>query len=181
MNYPELEKLSRVRLSDNFYMREFLFSEVSNFYGVPNIPVYPDIAIENGRRLCEELLEPLQDHFGRLHIRSGYRSPALNEYCNLRGAGCKRNDRNYARHIWDMKDAEGLYGAMAVIVIPSYQKTYEETRDWKMIEEWICSNTDYSELIFFKRLCAFNLGWHEKPKKIIQSHIPRASIQTSLF
>jgi hypothetical protein len=32
-----LENLGHVRLSPNFYMRDFLHSEVSNFYGIPVI------------------------------------------------------------------------------------------------------------------------------------------------
>ena len=70
-----LETLGRVRLSRSFFMRDFLHSEIANFYGVPNIPEDPDQAIAAGGRLCEELLEPLQVTFGRLAIRSAYRAP----------------------------------------------------------------------------------------------------------
>ena len=55
-----LETLGRVRLSRHFYMRDFLHSEIGSFYGIPNIPENPDLAIENGRQLCEQLLDPLQ-------------------------------------------------------------------------------------------------------------------------
>ena len=40
-----LEDLGRVRLSANFYLRDFLYSEIANFYGIPNIPDDPDLAI----------------------------------------------------------------------------------------------------------------------------------------
>ena len=72
-----LEDLGRTRLSPNFFMRDFLHSEIANFYGVPNIPDDPDLAIATGTRLCQEILEPLQRTFGRLAIRSGYRSAAV--------------------------------------------------------------------------------------------------------
>ena len=36
-----LEDLGRVRLSENFFMRDFLYSEVANLYGLPNIPDDP--------------------------------------------------------------------------------------------------------------------------------------------
>jgi hypothetical protein len=161
MKYWDLENLGRERLSKNFFMREFLYSEVANFYRISNYPVYPDIAIECGRRLCQEILEPLQDHYGRLHIRSGYRSPTLNEFCSNKGLGCKSNEKNYARHIWDHRDADGCLGAMAVVVIPSYVEEYERTHDHRPVSDWISQNINYSELIFFKRLCAFNIGWRE--------------------
>ena len=75
-----LDNLGRVRLSQNFWMREFLYSEVANFHGIPNIPEDPDLAIAAGRRFCEELLEPLQRTFGRILIRSAYRSPTVNGF-----------------------------------------------------------------------------------------------------
>ena len=73
-----LEDLGRVRLSRSFYMREFLYSEIANFYGMQNVPENPDLAIANGKRLCEDLLEPLNATFDRIAIRSSYRSPSIN-------------------------------------------------------------------------------------------------------
>jgi len=75
-----LEELGPVRLSASFFMRDFLHSEIADFHGIPNIPDAPDLAIAAGRRLCEELLEPLQATFGRLAIRSAYRAPAVSEF-----------------------------------------------------------------------------------------------------
>ena len=53
-----LEEFSRIRLSPSFFMRDFLYSDISNLHGIPNLPADPDLAIAAGRRLCEELLEP---------------------------------------------------------------------------------------------------------------------------
>ena len=75
-----LEDLGRVGMSANFFMRDFLHSEIADFYGVPNIPENPDVAIAAGTRLCEELLEPLQETFGRIAIRSGYRSAKVTAF-----------------------------------------------------------------------------------------------------
>jgi hypothetical protein len=75
-----LEELGRMLLSASFFMRDFLHSEIVDFHGIPNIPDAPDLAIAAGRKLCEELLEPLQVTFGRLSIRSAYRAPAVNEF-----------------------------------------------------------------------------------------------------
>ena len=84
-----LEKFGRVRLSPNFFMRDMLYSEIANFHGIPNIPDHPDLAIEAGKRLCEELLEPLLAAFGQVSIRSAFRSAAVNDYGHqrLREAG----------------------------------------------------------------------------------------------
>src|SRR5437773_11949944 len=77
-----LEELARIRLSASFFMRDFLFSEIAGFYGLPNIPEHPDLALAAGKRLCEELLEPLQSTFGRIGVRSGYRSAKVTAFGN---------------------------------------------------------------------------------------------------
>jgi hypothetical protein len=61
-----LEDLGRIRLSRSFFMRDFLHSEIANHYGVPNVPGNPVLAVEVGKRLCGELLEPLNATFGRI-------------------------------------------------------------------------------------------------------------------
>lgn len=96
-----LEELGRVRLSKNFFFRDFLFSEIANFYAIPNMPEDPELAIEAGRHLCEELLEPLQATFGRLHLRSGYRCAKVNDFGNKNNLNCSSNANTAADHIWD--------------------------------------------------------------------------------
>ena len=164
-----LETLGRVRLSRTFFMRDFLYSEIGNFYGVPNIPDKPDLAVQNGKRLCEELLEPLQAAFGRIAIRSAYRSPAINALGNQKGHRCGSNESNFAAHIWDHPDKHGKHGATACVVVPWFVERYENGADWRAMAYWIHNHLPYSELQFFPRLCAFNIGWHEEPKRVIPS------------
>ncbi|MXU63847.1 hypothetical protein [Oceanomicrobium pacificus] len=172
-----LDRLGRVRLSQNFIMREFLHSEVANFHGIPNIPDDPDLAITVGRALCSELLEPLQASFGRIVIRSAYRSPEVNGFCNAQqraghaGYSCAVNEANYAGHIWDRRDADGLSGATASIMIPWFADRYADGADWRGLAWWIHDHLPYSTLQFFPRMAAFNIGWHERPKRRIDSFI----------
>jgi hypothetical protein len=164
------EQLGRVRLSRSFFMRDFLYSEIANFDGIPNLPDDPDLAIAAGKRLCEELLEPLQATFGRLAIRSAYRSPRLNAYGNAHYGNCASNQRNYARHIWDRRDARGM-GAMACIALPWLVDRMQAGTPWQAMAWWIHDHLPYSELQFFPKLGAFNIGWHELPKRTIFSFI----------
>lgn len=166
-----LEDLGRVRLSRNFFMRDFLYSEISNLYGVPNVPENPDLAIQNGRHLCEQLLEPLQVAFGRIAIRSAYRSPAVNALGNEKGHNCGSNESNYAGHIWDHPDKNGKRGAMACVVVPWFLERYEQGADWRALAYWIHNHLSYSQLQFFPKLCAFNIGWHEEPARSVYSFI----------
>lgn len=172
-----LENLGRVRLSPSFFMRDFLHSEIANFHGLPNIPDDPDTAIAVGRKLCEQLLEPLHATFGRLAIRSAYRSCSINQFGNEHSYNCASNEANYAGHIWDKPDADGLHGATACIVLPWFASRYEQGTDWRALAYWIHDHLPYSELQFFPTLCAFNINWHAQPKKIIHSFIaPRGCL-----
>ncbi len=174
-----LEKLGRERLSPSFYMREFLYSEVAAIHGMQNIPENPDLALEVGRRLCEDLREPLNATFGRVALRSAYRSTKLNDWCNENKLGCAQSRKNFALHIWDQLDAEGKKGAMACVFLPWFTERFERGADWRALAYWIHDHLPYSELQFFPNLCAFNIGWHEKPKKKIESYIAPAGILLS--
>lgn len=169
MNYDGLESLGRERLSKNFYMREFLYSEIAHWNGLRNIPDRPDVALHVGRQLCNQLLEPLQETFGRIHVRSGYRSPEVNDFGNRNRLNCASNEKNYAGHIWDYPDAGG-HGATACIVVPSLVDYLERGGSWTSLAWWIHDHLPYSSLCFFSRLGAFNIGWHEKPARRIDSY-----------
>ncbi|WEX88453.1 hypothetical protein PZN02_000935 [Sinorhizobium garamanticum] len=165
-----LEDLGRVRLSQNFFLRDFLHSEIADFYRIPNIPDDPDLAIEAGRKLCEELLEPLQATFGRLHIRSAYRNRAVNAFGNANKLNCSTNAATAADHIWDMRDADGCMGATACVVIPWVWDREREGGGWQSLAWWIHDHLPYASLCFFPKLWAFNIQWHERPRRTIRSY-----------
>jgi hypothetical protein len=172
-----LETLGRTRLSPSFFLRDFLFSEISAIHGIPNIPENPDIAIVAGRKLCAELLEPLNSTFGGINIRSGFRSAALNDFGNRNQLNCASNEKDYAGHIWDRQDADGCIGATACIVIPSFADRYADGADWRALAWWIHDQLPYAYLQFFPKLCAFNIQWHERPRRRIDSFIaPRGCL-----
>lgn len=139
--------------------------------GVPNIPDNPRLAIQAGSVLCQTILEPLQATFGRVSIRSGYRSAHLNAIGADKRHNCTRNEKNHARHIWDRLDDDGCMGAMACVVLPWFTDRFEKGADWRSLAMWIHDHLNYSELIFYPKLCAFNIGWHQKPKRTIKSHV----------
>lgn len=167
-----LEDLGRVRLSENFFLRDFLYSEIAVIHGFPNIPDDPDLAIAAGSALCQNLLEPLQARFGKVSIRSAYRSSAVNHFDNINKLNCGRNETNHAGHIWDRRDAQGRMGATACIVVNRFVPWYERTGDWEAMAWWIHDHLPYSDMEFFPRLAAFNLQWREHPIRRIHSFIP---------
>jgi hypothetical protein len=172
-----LETLGRTRLSQHFFMRDFLHSEIGNFYGLPNIPDDPDLAIAAGGMLCTELLEPLHATFGGIAVRSGFRSVALNDFGNANKLNCARNEADFAGHIWDRRDAAGRMGAMATIVIPWFADQYDQGRDWRDMAYWLYDHLKFDWAQFFPKLCALNLGWREEPRRKITSYIaPRGTL-----
>lgn len=171
-----LEAMGRVRLSKYFYFRDFLHSEIGSFHRIPNIPDDPDLAIETGRHLCEELLDPLTETFGRLAIRSGYRSAQLNRFGNERGLNCAKNDNPIECHIWDRGTGDDRV-AGASVVIPWFADRYAAGRDWRDLAWWMHDHLPYSEMGFFPKLAAFNLVWRPVPWRMISSYIaPRGTL-----
>jgi hypothetical protein len=175
---PGLEELGRVRLSENFFMRDFLYSEISNFFGIPNIPHYPDIAVQAGTQLCEQLLEPLRSAFGHVAIRSAYRSPEVNAYGNKHGHNCASNEANFADHIWDYRDAKGRLGATACVVLPWFADRYQDKGDWQKLAWWIHDHLPYNSLCFFPKLWAVNVNWREYPQRRIDSYAAPKGVLT---
>ncbi len=160
-----------------FHARTFLFSDIASIHGFNNVPDNPDLAIAAGTRLCEDLLEPLQDRFGRIAVRSAYRSAEVNGFGNdmqragKSGYNCAVNEANYAGHIWDRLDAEGCMGATACIVVPSFWDRFNAEGDWQKLAWWIHDHLPYSSLYFFPKYWAFNITWHERPVRRIDSYV----------
>jgi hypothetical protein len=178
MSVRTAEDFGRVRLSQSFFMRDFLYSEIANIHRMTNLPDDPDLAIAAGRALCEQLLEPLQATFGRLAIRSAYRSPQVNAYGCKRYRSCGSNAHNRARHLWDQRSEDGGMGAMTSIVIPWLVDRLDKGVTWQAMAWWIHDHLPYSELQFFPKLAAFNIAWHEMPKRRVTSFIAPRGLLT---
>lgn len=172
-----LERLGRVRLSQHFFLRDFLYSEIASFHAIPNLPQDPDLLIAAGIRLATDLLDPLVETFGPIAVRSAYRSPAVNGFGNAHGLNCAANDRSRAEHIWDARDAAGRMGACACIVIPWFADQYDRGRDWRDLAWWMHDHLPYSSMVFFPVRAACNLTWREKPARRIASYAtPRGTL-----
>src|SRR5262252_3781772 len=139
------EKFSRTRLSQSFFMRDFLFSEIAAIEGLSNLPDDPELAIAAGRGLCENLLEPLQATFGRIAIRSAYRSPEVNDFGRRHRLSCASNEKNRARHTWDRRSKDGRMGALTTIVVP-WLVDRMDTMSWQAMAWWISATLNQNEI-----------------------------------
>jgi len=64
-----------MKLSRNFSLQELIKSDTAIRKGIDNNPNADQI--EKLKALCENILQPVRDHFGRVKVTSGYRSPEL--------------------------------------------------------------------------------------------------------
>ncbi len=159
-----LEQLGRTRLSPNYFLRDFLHSEIAQVEGITNVPVDPDLLIESGRNLCTQVLEPIQTALGKVSIRSAYRSPTINQIGNEKGYNCANNEYNFSRHIWDVRDADGHLGATACVVVNAFVEFYEATGDWTVLAWWLHDHIKtFREVTFYPKLAAFNINWYAGP------------------
>ena len=84
---------------------------------------------------------------------------------------------------WQVFDASIFFGivmgATACIVVNSFIPYYERTNSWAALAWWIHDNIPgYSSICFFQNFAAFNVSWHENPKKVISSYVPPKGILT---
>ena len=64
-----------MQLSRNFSLQELTKSDTAIRKGIDNEPNADQI--DKLKTLCEKVLQPVRDHFGRVKVTSGYRSPEL--------------------------------------------------------------------------------------------------------
>jgi zinc D-Ala-D-Ala carboxypeptidase len=88
--------------------------------GLDNTP--NDAALENLKTLCEKVLQPVRDHFGKsVTVNSGYRSPESNAAVN----GSKSSDH-----------CKGMAADIEIVGIANAD-----------LAQWIMDNLDYTQLI----------------------------------
>ena len=64
-----------MQLSRNFSLQELTKSDTAIRKGIDNEPNADQI--DKLKTLCEKILQPVRDQFGRVKVTSGYRSPEL--------------------------------------------------------------------------------------------------------
>ena len=109
-----------MNLSTNFSLKELTKSDTATRLGIDNTP--DDEAIDNLKTLCDKVLQPVRDHFGKsVTINSAYRSPESNAAVG----GSKTSDH--------------CKGQAADIEIAGVANAD--------LAQWIMDNLDYTQLI----------------------------------
>ena len=123
-----------MNLSPNFTLKELTKSDTATRLGLDNTP--NDEALENLKLLCEKVLQPVRDHFGKsVTVNSGYRSPESNAAVG----GSKTSDH-----------CKGQACDLEIDGIPNPE-----------LAQWIMDNLEYTQLIleFYVPGGDPNAGW----------------------
>ena len=122
-----------MRLSKNFSLKELIRSETATRKGINNNPNEDNI--ENLQRLCDHVLQPVRDHFGKVvSVSSGFRSPEL---CVAIGSSV--NSQHASGQAADFE----IYGLSN-----------------KTLADWIHDNLDFDQLILeYHKKDEPNSGW----------------------
>ncbi|MFY0691484.1 MAG: hypothetical protein JXR14_06110 [Paracoccaceae bacterium] len=178
------QDLGQIQLSESFYMRDFLASNIADFFGLPNIPENPDLAIRAAARLSQDLLEPLQARHGTITIRAAYRSPLVHGFrekyieSHPDGCPCAADAAQSRAMIWDKPGDNGALEAGVCITLPALSSRLAGGDDWRSLAWWIHDNLDYSSQVFFDGGEAFFLSWSEDPARVIESRLEPVGILT---
>ena len=121
-----------MNLSANFTLKELTKSDTAMRLGLDNTP--DDDALENLKTLCEKVLQPVRDNFGRVTVNSGYRSPESNAAVG----GSKTSDH-----------CKGMAADIEVDGVSNPD-----------LAQWIMDNLEYTQLILeFYTQGQPNSGW----------------------
>lgn len=109
-----------MNLSANFTLKELTKSDTATRLGLDNTP--DDEALENLKTLCEKVLQPVRDHYGKsVTVNSAYRSPESNAAVN----GSKSSDH-----------CKGMAADIEIVGVANAD-----------LAQWIMDNLDYTQLI----------------------------------
>mgnify|MGYP006404025749 FL=1 len=121
-----------MKLSNNFSLSEFTYSNKAKKLGIDNTPSKE--AIDNLQELVTFVLQPLRDRFGPITISSGYRSPELN------------------KAIGGSTTSDHCLGCAADFEVQS--------QDNRVMAQWIANNLDFKQLILeFYHAGDMHSGW----------------------
>ncbi len=109
-----------MNVSANFTLKELTKSDTATRLGLDNTP--DDEALENLKTLCEKVLQPVREHFGKsVSVNSAYRSPESNAAVG----GSKTSDH-----------CKGMAADIEIVGVANAD-----------LAQWIMDNLEYTQLI----------------------------------
>lgn len=159
----EYDKFARIRLSKNFILRDFLYSTDSDFRGICNMPRDRELVIRSGKALCENILEPIIEQWGRFFITFGYQS-RIGIEADWSAAKRKLNPTSSNPHQWDRRTFGNKVYAR-VDILPICVEDGEVSKHEFGL--WCMMNLDVDLLMMWKRGCVCCITYSEfRPRRV---------------
>lgn len=158
----EYEALARVRLSQNFILRDFLFSTDAAVHGFNNFPENPDMVVRAGRELCEKVLEPVLAQWGRFAITFAYQS---REALEFKWPQEKRDTKSHNSnpHHWDRGSfGDEIYARLDILPFC----VEDGLVDRHEFGHWLMHNLDIDLLMQWSRSNVYCISIGPKPRRI---------------
>lgn len=120
---PSVSVQEKIPNAPNFQWIEFIRSDVATRKGIDNKPNKKQW--KNIQYLAEKILQPLRDHFGRIRISSGFRSPELNR--EIGGSPTSFHSHGMAADIHPLRDGVSYFDILKYIhySLPHTELIYE--------------------------------------------------------
>lgn len=162
----EYDALTRTRLSENFILRDFMYSTQAEVLRLPNLPEDPDMVIKAGKVLCEKVCEPVLARWGRFAITFGYQSRGLIEY----GTSPNQNPRSSHPHQWD----RGTFGEKVYARIDILPYCVEDGQvDRYEFGRWMMDNLDICLLMQWQKSNVYCITVGPKPRRVWLEWVPQ--------
>ena len=162
MTPRNLENLAKTRLSQNFILRDFLFSGSATASGIPNIPEDPETVVRAGEVLCDKVLEPLLSQFGNFAITFGYQCRSAIE-SSMSAAHQRAGRHSSSPHQWD----RGTFGTEPYARVDIWPFVVEDGEVTKQeYGHWAMHNLDIDLLMQWTRSNIFCITISPKPRRI---------------
>lgn len=120
-------------LSRNFTLQGMIKSATAERYGISNIPTREEI--DNMKKLCMFVLQPVRDHFGKpMIINSGFRCPELNRI--LKGKSNSFHKKGLAADV-EIYGVDNMELAVAFTKYSNYDKVILEFYNGTPNSGWV--------------------------------------------
>jgi hypothetical protein len=160
--FLKLTNIELARISRNFILRDFMYSTHAKLMGVPNEPEDLDMVIKSGKAICEKILEPILEHFGRFAITFGYGCRQVVE-ADMSEAQRAANPRSSSPHQWDRSTwGNEIYARVDILpfcVEDGLVSKYD-------FGHWLMHNLDADLLMQWSRSNIFCITISPKPRRV---------------
>jgi hypothetical protein len=159
----EYDAFTRTRLSKHFLLREFLYSSDSEFRGLSNMVDDRDAVVRAGKALCENILEPITEKFGKPFITFAYQAKNGIE-ADWSLAKRKEHPRSSSPHCWDRKTfGDSIY--CRVDILPACVEDGEVSKH--DFGHWCMMNLNVDLLMMWKRSNVYCITYSEfRPRRV---------------